>query len=70
MAEVKVVTADVIQGIVDRYVEGQSRPEDRGAFIAPEDDCWVAVDNTTGDCWVEEFKTEAEARAYAGRSAD
>ena len=59
MAEVKVVTADVIQGIVDRYVEGQSRPEDRGAFIAPEDDCWV-----------EEFKTEAKARAYAERSAD
>ncbi len=70
MAEVKVVTADVIQGIVDRYVEGQSRPEDRGAFIASEGDCWVAVDNTTGDCWVEEFKTEAKARAYAERSAN
>ena len=22
---------------------------------------WVAFDNETGDCWVEEFKTEKEA---------
>lgn len=29
-----------------------------------EDGTWVAFDNTTGDCWVEEFKTEAKARRW------
>lgn len=26
---------------------------------------WVAFDNTTGDCWVEDFDTEDQARLYA-----
>ena len=25
---------------------------------------WVAYDNTTGDCWVEEFKTKREAERW------
>jgi hypothetical protein len=29
-----------------------------------EQDVWVAYDNTSGDCWVEEFKTEKEAKKY------
>ena len=29
-----------------------------------EGDKWMAYDNTTGDCWVEEFKTRKEAKEY------
>jgi hypothetical protein len=25
---------------------------------------WIAYDNTTGDCWVEEFKTRKEAKDW------
>jgi len=30
-----------------------------------EDGKWIAYDNSTYDCWVEEFKTKKEARLYA-----
>ena len=33
-------------------------------IIEPALDKWIAYDNTTGDCWVEEFKTRREAREY------
>lgn len=29
-----------------------------------EGDKWMAYDNTTGDCWVEEFKTRKEAKDW------
>lgn len=25
---------------------------------------WIAYDNTTGDCWIEEFKRRCEASKY------
>ena len=30
-----------------------------------EDGKWIAYDNTTGDCWVEEFETRRQAAQYA-----
>lgn len=29
-----------------------------------EEGVWVAFDNKTGDCWVEEFRSEAKARRW------
>ncbi len=29
-----------------------------------ENDKWIAYDNRTGDCWVEEFSTRKEAAEY------
>lgn len=29
---------------------------------------WIGIDNTTGDCWVEEFHTESEAKTYIENS--
>ena len=68
--KVQEVSAEVIHGIVDRYVDGKPRKEDRGAFIAKVGDIWEAVDNIDGDCFVEEFKTKAEALAYAKGEID
>ena len=33
----------------------------KGRFITKTGDRWVACDNTTGECWVEDFKTGREA---------
>lgn len=30
-------------------------------YSESDDDCFTAVDNSTGDCWAEDFKTEDEA---------
>lgn len=29
---------------------------------------WIAYDNTTGDCWMEEFDTLKEAKQYVFRT--
>ncbi len=33
----------------------------QGCFLAQDNGTWVAVDNSTGDAWTEEFYTEHEA---------
>lgn len=30
-------------------------------YSESDDGCFVAVDNSTGDCWTEDFRTEDEA---------
>lgn len=35
-----------------------------GLFYCKEGDIWVAVDNSTGDAWTEEFLSESSARAW------
>jgi hypothetical protein len=38
------------------------QPKDHyGLFLTKEGGRWVACDNTTGECWVEDFKTGREA---------
>lgn len=32
-----------------------------GCFLAREDRCWVAVDNSTGDAWTEDFSWKRQA---------
>ena len=31
--------------------------EPKGKFISNETKCWVAIDNSTGDAWTEEFES-------------
>ena len=35
-----------------------------GLFYCKDGRVWVAVDNSTGDAWTEEFKSESGARAW------
>lgn len=35
-----------------------------GKFIYKEGKVWFGVDNSTGNCWVEEFPTEIECRSW------
>ena len=56
----KKVTARAMGAIVDLWCfEKKLAPE--GRFYCEDNGVWVACDNTTGDCWVEEFKTEEGA---------
>jgi hypothetical protein len=43
------------------YVAGYFN--EKPSKVSPEPH-WVAFDNTTADCWVEEFSTEKEAKKY------
>lgn len=59
--------ADALMEILWRHAEDGTYPYMKGTcgyFNDDEQDVWVAYDNTTGDCWVEEFKTEKEAKEY------
>ena len=33
-------------------------------LLSYDDGCWVAADNGSGDCWVEEFNCRSNAKAY------
>ena len=51
--------------LLDRFGEDLIGPDDAGLFlIDEEDDMFTAIDNTTGDCWTENFPSRALAVAY------
>ena len=36
----------------------------RGVFLCKEGERWVAIDNRTGDCWVEDFHSKGIAAMW------
>lgn len=55
----KLVTARGMSAIVDLWCfEKELAPE--GKFYCEDNGVWVGCDNSSGDCWVEEFKTEED----------
>jgi len=49
---------------VSNWCDNQMTPEQQKQellYCQEEDGRFTAVDNSTGDCWTEEFETEAEA---------
>jgi len=45
-----------------RWDSGAQPQADFGRFLVPESDgTYAAIDNTTGNCWTETFKTRFEA---------
>lgn len=55
----KLVTASIMKAIVDLWCfEKELAPE--GKFYCEDNGVWVGCDNSNGDCWVEEFKTEED----------
>ncbi len=56
---------DVLKSILHNKRQNTDKyPEPFEAGCFQEGDMWVGFDNTTGDCWVEEFKTRAETRCW------
>ena len=51
--------------LLDRYGEGLLGPDDEGLFLIDEEPgMFTAIDNTTGDCWTENFPSRELAVAY------
>ena len=51
--------------LLDRYGESLIGPDDAGLFLIDEEDgMFTAIDNTTGDCWTENFPSMDLAVAY------
>ena len=51
--------------LLDRFGEGLIGPDDEGLFLIDEEPgMFTAIDNTTGDCWTENFPSRELAVAY------
>lgn len=51
--------------LLDRFSEGLIGPDDEGLFLIDEEPgMFTAIDNTTGDCWTENFSSRELAVAY------
>ena len=48
------ISPERLRQIIERYAP-------RGLFLAKEGRTWVAVDNTTGDAWTEDFARKHQA---------
>lgn len=51
--------------LLERFGEDLIGPDDEGLFLIDEEDgMFTAIDNTTGDCWTENFPSRELAVAY------
>jgi len=62
---IKTITVKEAHELLKRYSGGYLGEDDRGRFLVAESDgTFTAIDNSTGDCWTEDFKTRFEAVKY------
>lgn len=61
---IKLITKVEAQAIMNRYFDKKSLPEDKGLFICFEDNKYLALDNKSGDCYVELFNSLVLALDY------
>ena len=51
--------------LLDKFGDGLTGPDDAGLFLIDDKDgMFTAIDNTTGDCWTENFPSRKLAVAY------
>jgi len=50
--------------IIENYHRTNELKDIKGSFYIKEKDSYVAIDNTTGEAWTEEFKTLDEVRIF------
>lgn len=63
--KVKKISSEEGDALIDRYIQGTMNDEDYGKFYCIEPDGRVvAIDNDTGDCWVEDFGSVSGARHW------
>ncbi|MDU1966398.1 hypothetical protein [Clostridium perfringens] len=61
--EIKYITEEQAERIIERWCDGKS---EQGIYIAAckENDKYIAIDNSTNECWVEEFRTLKGCKKY------
>lgn len=64
----KIITKEEVSRLMDLHFEGEL--ESGESYLAPTEKGYVAVDNTSGDFFTEDFGTEAEAKLYLGQEVN
>lgn len=61
--EIKYITEEQAKRIIESWCDGKS---EQGIYIAAckENDKYIAIDNSTNECWVEEFRTLKGCKKY------
>lgn len=61
--EIKYITEEHAKRIIEIWCDGKSEP---GIYIAAckGNDKYIAIDNSTNECWVEEFRTLKGCKKY------
>ncbi len=54
------VSQEVVKNYIDNWCEHREQTFSNNKLYCEENDIFVAIDNTSGDCFVEEFNTEKE----------
>lgn len=64
-AHFKTITQEQARELILGWEMGAQPQADFGRFLVPESDgTYSAIDNSTGNCWTETFKTRFEAVKY------
>lgn len=58
------VDKELLSNYVNNWCEHKELPIKKDLLYCKEDDKFVAVDNSSGNCWTEEFKTEEEVHNW------
>ena len=59
---IRTLTEEQVSGLIDRHDNNTLTEEDQGLFLMDNvNGSFTAIDNSTGNCWTEEFKTSFEA---------
>lgn len=58
--EIEEWTPEEVSDFIDIWAEDRKKAK-RTRVLCRDKDAWVAVDNSTGDCWVEDFVSKKDA---------
>lgn len=56
----RVVSKEFLNNYVDNWVEKKELPSNVSLIYCEDGNKYIGVDNTTNDCWVEEFESEKD----------
>lgn len=55
------ISADAARELIDNY---RGKPPSENLYYCKGDGCFIGIDNTTGNCWTEEFQTLSQCRRW------
>ena len=62
--KISFVSEEIASEYINNWVNHKEQTFKEDFLYCKEDDVYVAIDNTSGDCWVEEFSSEKEAQDW------
>lgn len=61
---IKEVPMEFIEKMIEDHAENHYLKRDQNLYICKDEDRWAACDNTSGDCFIESFKSRERAERY------